>query len=239
ADAVRHLWSHVQGYPDGNLGVTVTGSTPARLGTAEEPYELAWFDSPDCGKEIDDLAKETPFDYVEEHRWSGEEIRHEVKIGAPRLGRRRTDLAFIQGDNVVSLVSPDRDGGLYANEVVGIGAGEGAGSLRRTDAVRDGRLRRPFVYTAKDVRSADRLDSLIRRERLRRSDLLEISSVDVREHPNAPIASWSLGDDVRIDASLPWLGDVSLWCRITGWTLRSDHTATLQLARSDSFTYGG
>src|SRR5690606_6432352 len=48
ADAVRHLWSHVQGYPDGNLGVTVTGSTPARLGTAEEPYELAWFDSPDC-----------------------------------------------------------------------------------------------------------------------------------------------------------------------------------------------
>ncbi len=257
ADVVAHIWQHIQSYADGNLDVTVTGSkTPVRLGEEPRdvefetgsgekvgfesgPYELNWWETPDCGSEIDNLAKETPFDYEERHSWDGDAIKHEVRLGYPRLGRRREDLAFIQGDNVAAVVSPTLDGDDFANEVLGLGAGEGVGALRRTTAVRDGKLRRPTVYTAKDVSSVSRMDSLIRAELQRRQQTLEISQVTVRDHPNAPIGSWSLGDDVLIQATIPWLGDVSLWCRITGWSLLSETTATLNLVRSDSFTYGG
>jgi len=436
ADVVAHIWQHVQGYADGNLGVTVAGSkTPVRLGTEPKdvefttgsgetvafesgPYELNWWETPDCGSEIDSLTKETPFDYVEEHSWAspdgqdvteafnlahdagtsyhastigstyvggprdrtviraertatgaaatylmrnarpsvtpgrayyasalvrvskagvydlrlafnastangartsvtlpanewtriavsatpqageitagidlvsangsigdwweiteptispdfdlesyadgdsigwewlgvphastsrrvpvdGSTILHQIKIGYPRLGRRRDDLAFIQGDNIADVVSPTLDGEDFSNEVVGLGAGEGVGALRRTTAIRDGRLRRPTVYTAKDVSSVARMDSIIRAELQRRQKTLDISQITVRDHPNAPIGSWNLGDDVLIQATIPWLGDVNLWCRITSWALTSETTAVLNLARSDSFTYGG
>ncbi|MGO4251246.1 hypothetical protein AB4Y81_03175 [Paenarthrobacter sp. TAF1] len=257
ADVVAHIWQHVQGYADGNLDVAVTGSkTPVRLGTEPKdvefttgsgesvafqsgPYELNWWETPDCGSEIDSLAKETPFDYEERHFWEGDEVKHELRIGYPRLGRRRDDLAFIQGDNIADVVSPTLDGEDFSNEVVGLGAGEGVGALRRTTAIRDGRLRRPAVYTAKDVSSVARMDSLIRAELQRRQKTLDISQVTVRDHPNAPIGSWNLGDDVLIQATIPWLGDVDLWCRVTGWALTSETTAVLNLARSDSFTYGG
>jgi len=246
ATVVRDIWSHVQGFEDGNLGVTVSGSTKARLGTTKVqgdndsgPYVLQWWEAPDCGGEIDSLAQETPFDYAEEHAWDGDEIRHEIKIGWPRLGRRRDDLAFIQGDNVAAVVTPELDGDLFANEVLGIGAGEGPKSVMSSTAIRDGRLRRAYVYTAKDVSQKGRLASLIRNELQRRQLTLGIDSITVREHPNAPIGSWSVGDDVLVEATLPWLGDIALWSRITGWTLTSDTTATLSLKRSDSFTYGG
>lgn len=202
-------------------------------------YELNWFDTPDVGQELDKLAQETPFDYVETHAWAGNTIRHTVQIGYPRIGRRRTDLAFVQGDNVTSVVTPTIDGDSFANEVIGLGAGEGAASLRRSTAVRDGRLRRTAVLKAKDVSARGRLDALIRDELTARQGELQIDAIEVADHPNAVIGSWSVGDDVLVQATLPWLGDVELWCRITSWELLSDTRAKLTLARSDSFTYGG
>jgi hypothetical protein len=245
AAVVADIWDHVQSYSAGNLGVTVSGATSARIGTATKdngqdgPYELNWWDAPDCGGEIDSLAKETPFDYMERHAWDGDDITHEIIIGYPRLGRRRDDLAFIQGDNITNVVTPELDGDVFANEIVGIGAGEGAKSVHKSTAIDDGRLRRPYVYTAKDVTSSGRMDALIRGELQRRQQTLAITSVDVRDHPNARLGSWSVGDDVLIQATIPWLGDVDLWCRIVGWALTGDYTATLSLARSDAFTYGG
>lgn len=248
ATVIRHLWAHVQASPDGDLGVKVSNAkTPVRLGTpangkeTAEPYELTWWDHPDVGGEIDTLAATTPLDYTERHAWNTDrtDVTHEIVLGYPRLGRRRTDLSFTLGDNVTNIGAPEWDGDRFANEVIGVGAGEGAGSLHRTAAVRDGRLRRPYLYLAKDVSSRTRLDALIRDERIRRQQPLTIPSVTVKDHPHAPIASWDVGDDILIQATLPWLGDVALWHRIVGWDLLTEHTAALSLERSDSFTYGG
>lgn len=202
-------------------------------------YKLEWWDSPDIGDEIDSLAREVPFDFTETHAWEGDEIAHTITVHYPRAGRRRDDLAFTLGENVTEIASPERDGDRFANEVIGLGAGEGAGSLRRTTAVRDGRLRRPYVLAAKDVTKATRLDALIRDERIRRQQPLTIPSVTVRNHSHAPIGSWDLGDDILVQATLPWLGDVSIWHRVVGWELLTENTARLWLERSDSFTYGG
>lgn len=204
-----------------------------------EPYLLSWWDAPDCGSELDKLAKETPFDFAESHTWDGDSIRHSIDLGYPRLGRRRADLSFIQGDNVIEVITPTLAGDDYANEVIGIGAGEGKKALRRTTAVRDGRLRRTAVLSVKDTKTTARLDSQIAAELRTRRQLLEITSITVRNHDNARIGSWALGDDILVQASLPWLGDVALWCRITAWNLKTEDTAVLTLARSDSFHYGG
>lgn len=204
-----------------------------------DPYALVWWEATDAGTEIDNLAKATPFDYIERHFWDGDKIRHTLDVAYPRHGRRREDLRFVQGDNVSKVVSFKATGDDYANEILGIGAGEGRSVVHRSTAVRDGRLRRVAVYTDKAVRNDGRLDSLIRDELENRSGLLDIDSIDVIDHPNAPIGSWELGDDVLVSADVPWLGEVDLWCRVVGWKLTGDHTATLTLARSDSFHYGG
>ncbi|WP_329105522.1 hypothetical protein OG792_32860 [Micromonospora sp. NBC_01699] len=241
AEAFRHIWSHVQGSPDGNLGVVVDGTaTPARLGTTDEPYALNWWEAPDCGGELDTLAQEGRFDYAEEHAWSGPStIAHRIRIGYPRIGRRREDLAFVQGDNVTSVVAVDRDGGEYANGIHGLGAGEGRAAVATDVVERDGRLRRISVYADKSVTSKDRLTTLARGELAIRRNVLEVASVDLINHPNAPIGSWQVGDDVLIQAELPWLGEVALWERITGWSLIGEDRARLLLRRSDAFTYGG
>lgn len=252
AEVVAHLWEHVQSHPDGDLGVEVLApETPVRLGTPAEgtegeegykeaePYELLWWEAPDVGAEIDSLATETPFDYVEEHFWDGDEIRHRIRIGYPRIGSRRRDLTFVEGDNIVEAVTVTRYGDDFANEIIGLGLGEGENMLRGVAAVRDGRLRRTHVYSGKAIGRSRTMDRFVQRELAWRSKTLGIESVVVRDHPNARIGSWSVGDDVLVQARVPWLGDVSLWCRIVGWSLLADDVASLSLARTDSFTYGG
>lgn len=258
AQVVADIWSWLQLQPDGDLGVTVEGSTSVRVGTPapatdattmptsdvpadQGPYELNWWDSTDCGSAIDSLASAAPFDWMERHDWNGAhtDILHRVVIGYPRLGRRRTDLQFEQGINISDVIEVDTDGDDYANEVDGIGAGEGAGSIRSTAALRDGRLRRVAVLARKDVKLSIALASLVRNELTVRQQLAEIASITVRNHPNAPIGSWQVGDDILVRADLPWLGRVSLWHRITAWELASETTAKLTLQRSDTFTYGG
>ncbi|MER7164490.1 hypothetical protein ABT336_00205 [Micromonospora sp. NPDC000207] len=214
--------------------------TPVRTVDAvpAEPYLLAWWEAQDCGGEIDTIARETPLDYAEEHAWAGDQVEHRLRLGYPRLGRRRTDLAFEQGVNVVSLVGVDRDGAEYANEVIGLGSGEGRKALIRRHPTRDGRLRRAAVYTDKSIRHAPRLDSICRAELGARQHIDAITSVEVVDHPHARIGSWQMGDDVLIRAHTPWAGEVSLWHRIVGDSLLSDTRASLTLRRSDSFNYG-
>ncbi|MEV7684285.1 hypothetical protein AB0O64_38015, partial [Streptomyces sp. NPDC088341] len=104
---------------------------------------------------------------------------------------------------------------------------------------RDGRLRRAGLYSDKHGNTEARVDALCRAELAVRRNLTEVSAVEVVDHPNAPIGSWALGDDVLIRARIPWLGDVELWHRVVGWSLVSDSRARLSLRRSDSFTYRG
>lgn len=235
------IWTHLQTQPDGDLDVQVRlpGNCPVRIGTAEEPYVLTWWEGPDCGAELSELAAETPFDFTESHTWAGADtVTHEVRVHYPRAGRRRDDLVFEQGANVTQVVEVARDTAGYANIVVMVGKGEGNAIVRGEDSVRDGRLRRPAVYTDKLAATTARANAIARRERLARSYGDAVDSITVREHPNAPIGSWDLGDDILVSAILPWLGRVQLWHRIMGWSLLSESTAQLQLQRSDTFRYG-
>lgn len=258
---VREIWNHVQAQPDGSLGVFLDSTTsPVRIGSspkhvafttdageavsfdASQAYQLVWWEAPDCGDEIDNLAQQTPFDYREAHKWLDDgTIEHRIRLGYPRLGRRRNDLRFVLGENLGAVPTPTREGDEFANEVYGVGKGEGSAALHVRIPQRDGRLRRCYVFTNSSAASADLLTQLARQELARRNPIEMLDSVVVRDHPNAPLGSWDVGDDILVQGELPWLGSFSLWCRITSETLSPDSgdAATLTLQRSDSFTYGG
>lgn len=167
------------------------------------------------------------------------EVAHVIRVYWPRVGTRRTDLAFTQPDNLVDPVSPTMDGSDYANTVIGIGAGQGPTILRWTVGQDDGNLYREAVYTDKAITDSGLMDAQVRDELAWRQGQFDVTEVTVFDHPNAPIGSWQLGDDVFIRAYVPWFGDVNLWVRITGWEWVNEHTAKLTVTRSDSFRYGG
>lgn len=244
-DVVREVWRHVQSYPDGNLGVTLDDTTsPVRLATDPEgdPYRLAWWDTKDCGQEIDNLARQTPFDYVEETRWNDDHtaVEHHVRLGYPRVGRRLDRVRFADGENILSSVPLIEGEDDYASAVVVVGAGEGRARVRGTASQRGTRLRRVAVVTDESVDDEGTARSLARDELLARQPFHAFQEITVDgSHPNAPLGSFSVGDDIPVTARAPWLGWVTAWHRITSytWSPVSD-TVTLSLRPSGAFRYG-
>lgn len=237
AQVVRDLWTHIQTYPDGRCGVTVVGATPVKIGTPEEdvkfttgegkdvdfkagPYKVSEVDGTDIGREIDDLAGDTPFDYTVESAWNADksDVLHTVTIHYPKAGRRRLDLSFVQGENIIREVEPDGVGDEWASEIIGIGAGEGVGALRRSVGVVTHRLRRTRVIRAKDVRVEARLDRIISDELATVQGRAVPRRLVVRPHENAAIGAWQLGDEILVQARVPHLGQQSWWMRVVGWS---------------------
>lgn len=203
-------------------------------------YKLLWWEAPDCGAKIAGLADSTPFDFTESHTWNANKtsVSHTIQIQYPRAGRRRDDLAFILGDNVTVTPTAKSNGDNFANSIFGLGNGEGEAMIHTTSAVNDGRLRRVNVMTKKDTKQLSLLQAQARTALLQSVSSLTIDQINVFDHPNAVIGSWSLGDDIYVQADLPWIGRIGIWHRIVSWSLTTDSTATLKLERSDSFTYG-
>ncbi len=238
-DVVRTIWRHVQAHEGGDLGIEVVTDKPKSgvlLGKfSDEPYELVWWELPDCGAEFDLLAEETPFDYAEEHYWSGNEIKHRLVV-EKRIGRRRGDLRFMQGENLTDVLTPEYAGDEYANEIFAVGKGEGRSMLHQRVPTPPGkRLRRVRTFTDKTIGSKARLIRLARREQNVATQSLSIPMISVRDHPNAPVGSWRPGDDILVQAEVPWIGEVAIWHRVVSDEFNPDGTAVLTLRRTDWF----
>jgi hypothetical protein len=240
---VRHLWDHVQSYSNGNIGMVVDQTTSNQfLGDNADPYGLLWWDTPDCGGEIDNLARSTPFDYTEQHAWANSSrsaVTHRLRLGYPRLGRRRTDLRFVEGENVTDHIPVDDTGDDHANDLVGIGKGEGAAMIHANIAVIDGRLRRAKVITDKTADKL-RIDSILATTLRQVSDVQDIGEIKIIDHPNARIAAIDPGDDIPVDLDQPSFGRKRIWLRVLAVAEDDDgFTATLTTQRSTVFTYSG
>lgn len=257
--AVREIWDHLQSYPDAQFGVTVVGSTPIRIGDPSEqvdfetgagedvsfeagPYKLKYWDEPDCGSEINDLATEAPFDFTEHTYWinSHTDTRREMVIHYPRAGRRRKDLRFVQGENITTplQIKPMEE---HANFIVGAGKGEGAAKIHEYVSQRiPGRIRRVYVLDDEKVETRTRMQALIREELSYRLQRRQFDQIVINaSHRNAKLGSFQEGDDILVEAEIPYLGMLRIWHRILEYEFDRDaNTCTLTLRRSDMFTYG-
>lgn len=231
---LRYVWDHLQSFDGGDLGVVVDPlTTPVRIGEEQYlavwteqagsdttfddgPIRLNWWDVHDLGKFIDDLAERTPFDYLEESDWDADgKVAHRLRLGYPKIGRRRTDLRFVIGENVTTIPEVATVDEGYASDVLVLGAGEGREKLvSPVIGANTGRLRRIATITDDNLKRQSDVNARARKERDRRVGLREVSSVSILDHPNAPLGSWRVGDEIRLQGELGW-EDVDMWLRIT------------------------
>jgi hypothetical protein len=251
ADIIRHIWAHIQAQPGGNIGLEVDGlKTGLSIGVALEqgefdtqsgpltfesgPYKLAWYQDHDLASNLDTLASDNSIDWHEEHYYSGEVLHHRLRLGFPQLGRRRDDLRFVLGENIIAKPSVDRDGADYADEVWALGAGEGALMVRGVARRDINRLRRVAVVTDPSLRSQAGVNSAASRELAWRHTLETISEVVVRDHPHADVGSLAVGDEINVEAATGWV-DVDAWYRVVSRKIKpqAPDRMTLTLMRTD------
>lgn len=197
-----------------------------------KPYELSWWEAPDCGSEIDSLATQTPFDYRERHAWNADrtDVEHFLDLGQPTLGRRRQDLRFAVGENVIVIPPPEFDGDDFANEVIALGKGDGQAMLRSELSQRDDRLRRSKVLSAKDVGDLNRLRALADAELRFARTLGSIGELVILDHLNAPLGSFATGDEIFVQAGGDGWFSTDMWVRILECRLRPDEDSRMTLS---------
>lgn len=240
---IRDIWAYAQEQPDGNLGVVVdTTTSSAKVGTTAEPWHSYWYEAPTLGDQIDDLVGEAgapQYSCHTEYQTNGT-VKRRILLGYPRLGARRRDISFSTGVNIVEPPKPSYSGDDFATTIIATGSGEGTATRFCVDSVRDGGLRMESVLQLPTINGTDTLGRRAAAERRRRQIMGEIDSITIRDHPNAPLGSWQIGDDVFVSVRNDW-ADWSGWCRIIAESYRPSDApdqAVLSLARADSFHYG-
>jgi hypothetical protein len=244
----RQLWEYVQDQPGGNLGLVLDSTTsPVKIGTpptnsgssVDGPITLNWWSTGDIASRVDDWAKSTPFDYLEDHVFLGEEVTHTLRLGYPSIGTLQPDLRFVLGENVRALPSEDYPGTAVITEVWVFGAGEGRDRIRAVASVvpRDS-LRRVEIVDDKSITSfADAQN--------RARDVLMgfqpdvpgagITELEVENHSNAEFGTFDVGDTVIYSGGHKW-GDVLIWVKIVSIGLLSNGHLRLSVLRADTLT---
>ncbi|MBT2390691.1 hypothetical protein J7E87_14970 [Streptomyces sp. ISL-1] len=234
---IRDVWEYAQAQPDGALEVVVDDTkSKAKTGTAKDPYTTPKWEARNLGEVVDELAEiDDGLEWSETVAWRGRRAERRIILGAPKLGRRREDLTFTTGANVVGEPHVIKDADEYAQWVVGLGAGEGKKRKIVLDGVRNGRLRLEHRLETSE-KDETKLKQRVRRERLARQILPTLTELEITDHPAAPIESLRIGDDVCIRLHEPHT-TYDGWNRIVGWTVRpgdgeTPERVTLKLERT-------
>lgn len=194
-------------------------------------WKILWWDTPDCGTEVQNCLDEAGWEFVEWSGWNADrsKILKQIRL-VKRVGKVQTGLQFIEGDNITEKVVVETPGADYANAVLAIGAGEGKKALRYTAEVADGRRRRVHVLDAKNITKESVLKVLAQRELAWRSRPLRVTDIRVdARHPNAQRGTFDVGDTILVDCEVSWLGRQRLQHRIEEIEWVDDFVADLKL----------
>lgn len=227
----RDIWTHAQSYPNSHLGVTVDDLTsPIRVGTPVQdvafttgageavafeagPRKLNWWSTHNLAREVDNYASETPFDWAEQLYFDDDQPHCHIRLGYPQLGARKDHFRFVLGENLAT--EPSITTGDFANEAWVIGAGEGPDTVRGYKGIADGKLRRVSVVSDRSKGSRAEANELAARRLASSRGEYIVESLDVYEHPNAPLDAIELGDEIPLHAETSWM-DLNDYARVVG-----------------------
>jgi hypothetical protein len=223
-EVVHKIWTHLQSYPTGNLGVTVT---PATSGIEMLPgyafdgniLNLDFFaefirasDKQDCGDHIDKLARDIPFDYVEQSSWNSDRtaINKQIFLGYPKAGVTQNWLCFIINENVMEAVPHVETQIDWASDIIIDGWFPGTEYSARLSNADPNRYRRTISQDDARINSNERAAAWARKKLTRRQTPAYWDSIIVdMGHPNAPFGFYDVGDRIMIRGPMPYIGNVS------------------------------
>ena len=252
-EIVENIWNHIQSFDNGNLGVTVY---PTSSGTQmlpgfsfnNEQFVQEFFaifirevDRTDCGDYINKLARDIPFDYVEESTWgTGSSIVKKIQLAYPRTGITQTDLAFRVNENVLSAKQK------LESEIQWVSGITIKGWFPQKEYYSEflnadqDRYRRVMDETDVRIDSNERAAAWAHRKLTRRQVPHYYESINIDPyHPNAPFGSFDVGDTITVSGPMPWVGDnVTQDHRVMaiGWD-EAKNSMELKLMAEGAFNY--
>lgn len=231
-------------YNDGAVFLNLPVMEPAK------PYVLAWYNDTDCGQEFDNLAKTAKVEYRETVAWATEGdiavipvTTRKIELAYPRLGRKRYDLRCAQDENMLAAIPLEEATGAqgYASYVLTRGVGDGRDAIRGFAGAPDPRRVRRFAIVGDGtIHDSAAAVAYSTEELLRRRAAITVGEVVMMDwHPNAPLGSYQVGDELLITGFVPWAGYIEFWHRIISYTWEPGRNiVTLQTRRAEQFAYG-
>lgn len=252
-EIVHRIWSHLQSFDSGNLGVTVY---PATCGLEMLPgyafdgslLNLDFFaafiravDKNDCGDYIDKLARDIPFDYVEQSAWNSDRsgVDKKIYLGYPIAGVQQDNILFVVNENVIEVVPHIETEIDWASDIIIDGwfpGTEYSSQLTNADPLR---YRRVVSEDDARINSDERAAAWARRKLTRRQTPAYWESIVVdMGHPNAPFGTYDVGDRVWVRGLMPWVGDVNQLHKILAIAVdEASGTCELTLKAEGAFEY--
>lgn len=252
-EVVQRIWNHLQTQPNGDIGVTVgpaSSNTILLPGFGFDGTELVInffaifvraIDFRDCADEMNKLARDIPFDYLELSEWNEDRtiINRKLWMYYPRVGAQRNDLTFRMNENILGF-EPAAEAEIdWVSDVIIRGWWPGSVYSSQVSNPDPTRFRRVIKEEDASVNSRERAAVWAQRRLTRKQIPPHFSRITIDAyHPHALFGTWQLGDEILVQAEYPWMGTISEWHRIMSYTLDDvKGQCTLDLKHRDAFNY--
>lgn len=261
-EVVDKIWKHIQSYSNGNLGVVpYSGNSSSKvIPPVSNTQMLPGFsfdgklliidffaifiraiDFTDCGDYINKLARDIPFDYFEEAEWNSDRtaISKFLRLGYPEGGVTQENLSFRLNENIFEAKSRIESEIEWTSDIIIRGWFPGkvySSQITNSDPIR---YRRTVLEEDVNINSNERASAWAHRQLTRRQFPNYWESVIVNMyHPNAPFGSYDVGDTIRIQGEMAWIGEVDQAHKIIAISVDpSTNTCELSLRAEGAFNY--
>lgn len=252
-EIAHRIWTHIQSYPMGNMGVTVY---PTSSGTQMLPgfsfQNEEWIqdffaifiresDRNDCGDYFTKLARDIPFDFYEESVWNPatRSVDKAIRLAYPYGGVDQLGIVFRFGENVSDSTQKAESETDWFSDVTIDGYYPGKVYSATVSNADPDRWRR--VMSDKDLRvdSSERAAAWAHRLLTRNQAPKYFESIVVEPyHSNAPWGSYDVGDFIRYQGSMHWKGNINQKHKVMAiiWDEKKD-TVELKLKAEGVFNY--
>lgn len=231
-EIAARIWTHVQNYSNAQLGVEVYpqfSGTQMLPGFGFDGSTLTFdffalfiraVDFVDCADQFNALARDIPFDFVEESFWDENrtEIFKRIHLSYPHGGVQHEYLSFVKGENVMKMELADEKDIEPKTDIIIRGWSPGKVYDSRLSTAESDRLRDVIMEEDAKINSNERGKALAGRKLARRNVPKYWKKIVIDpNHPNAPFGEWEVGDLVFVRGRDPWYGDIAAWHRIVSW----------------------